>query len=100
MAKKKDEITEIVDEQTPLTTVEGEITKSLYKYEVGDEVFTMENNAVKSFIINKRIILTRINAEGETVTYVFYDESGWDSLKAQYSEEMLYPSKKKLLESL
>ena len=34
MAKKKEEITEIVEEQTPLTAVEGKITKPLYKYEV------------------------------------------------------------------
>ncbi len=100
MAKKKDEITEIVDEQTPLTAVEGEITKPLYKYEVGDEVFTMENNKVKSFVINKRVILTILDGDGNTRTEVYYDENNWASAKAQYTEEALFPSKKKLLESL
>ena len=100
MAKRKEIQEEVVENEVMTTEKIMEAPAKLYKYEVGDEVFTMENNAVKSFIINKRIILTRINAEGEIVTSVFYDESGWDSLKAQYSEEKLYPSKKKLLESL
>lgn len=94
MAKKKD-IDNITDNSN--VTVNE---KRLYKYEIGDEVFTMEFNKVKSFIIQKRIIVTRFDGDGNIVTLVYYDESNWDSTKAMYAEDVLYPSKEKLLESL
>ena len=65
-----------------------------------DEVFTMEDNKVKSFIVQKRIILTRADIDNNIVTSVYYDDSNWDSLKATYPEDALYPSKKELLNSL
>ena len=57
----------------------------------------MEDNKVKSFVVQKRIILTRVDGDNNVVTSVYYDESNWDSLKAIYPEDALYPSKKELL---
>ncbi len=94
MAKKKD-IDNVTDNDNVTLNEE-----KLYKYEVGDEVFTMEDNKVKSFIIQKRIIMTRFDGDGNIVTSVYYDESNWDSFKAMYAENVLYPSKKELLETL
>ena len=74
--------------------------EQLYKYNIGDEVFTMEDNKVKSFVIKKRIILTYQYNDSEEQTEVYYDVLPWDSLKAQYNEKNLYPTKKDLLESL
>lgn len=97
--KKQNEDTESTVEQIEQQEVMNEPIK-LYKYDIGDEVFVMEDNKVKSFTIGKRIILTRLSNDDEIETVVYYDESNWNSLKAEYSEKMLYPSKKKLLESL
>ena len=100
MAKRKETQEDVVENEVTTT---GEITQEspkLYKYEVGDEVFTMEDNKVKSFIIQKRIILTRDAGDNNIMTTVYYDESNWDSLKAIYPENVLYPSKKELLNSL
>ena len=99
MAKKK-EITELVNDEQTLSAVESEICIPLYKYEVGDEVFVMEDNKVKSFTIAKRIIVTRLDNDGKIQNDVLYDESNWASLKGQYNEKFLYPTKKALLESL
>ena len=106
MAKRKEqvetpELIDInIDEIKFSADNKTDICKSLYKYEIGDEVFVMEDNKVKSFTIGKRIILTRLSNDDKIETVVYYDESNWNSLKAEYSEQMLYPSKKKLLESL
>ena len=81
-------------------TTDENACKSLYKYEIGDEVFVMEDNKVKSFVIEKRIIVTRTDNDGKIINEVLYDENNWNSLKAQYNENILYPSKNKLLESL
>ena len=81
-------------------TTDENVCKSLYKYEIGDEVFVMEDNKVKSFVIEKRIIVTRTDNDGKIINEVLYDENNWNSLKAQYNENILYPSKNKLLESL
>lgn len=100
MTKRK-EIQEKVVENEAMTTEEiVQEPAKLYKYEVGDEVFTMEDNKVKSFIIQKRIIMTRFDGDGNIVTSVYYDESNWASFKAIYAEDILYPSKEKLLETL
>ena len=44
--------------------------------------------------------MTRFDGDGNIVTSVYYDESNWDSFKAMYAENVLYPSKKELLETL
>ena len=99
MAKRKEMQEDVVENE--VTTTEEIIQESpkLYKYEIGDEVFTMEDNKVKSFIVQKRIILTRADSDN-IVTSVYYDDSNWSSLKATYPENALYPSKKELLNSL
>ena len=99
MAKRK-ETQEVVENEVMTTEEVKEESPKLYKYEVGDEVFTMEDNKVKSFVVQKRIILTRVDGDNNIVTSVYYDESNWDSLKAIYPEDSLYPSKKELLNSL
>ena len=50
--------------------------------------------------LKKRIILTYQYNDSEEQTEVYYDVLPWDSLKAQYNEKNLYPTKKDLLESL
>ena len=99
MAKKKETQEEVVENEIMTTEEIMKEPAKLYKYEVGDEVFTMEDNKVKSFIIQKRIIMTRFDGDGNIVTSVYYDESNWDSFKAMYAENSLYPSKKELLET-
>ena len=99
MAKRK-ETQEVVENEVTTTEEITQESPKLYKYEVGDEVFTMEDNKVKSFIVQKRIILTRADIDNNIVTSVYYDDSNWDSLKATYPEDALYPSKKELLNSL
>lgn len=99
MAKRK-ETQEVVENEVMTTEEITQESPKLYKYEVGDEVFTMEDNKVKSFVVQKRIILTRVDGDNNVVTSVYYDESNWDSLKAIYPEDALYPSKKELLNSL
>ena len=99
MAKRK-ETQEVVENEVMTTEEIMQESPKLYKYEVGDEVFTMEDNKVKSFVVQKRIILTRADGDNNVVTSVYYDESNWDSLKAIYPEDVLYPSKKELLNSL
>ena len=99
MAKRK-ETQEVVENEVMATEEVKEESPKLYKYEVGDEVFTMEDNKVKSFVVQKRIILTRADGDNNVVTSVYYDELNWDSLKAKYPEDALYPSKKELLNSL
>lgn len=102
MAKvKKDDTMKIVENEveSPIISEPIELKASLYKYEIGDEVFTMENNRVHSFIVGKRIILSRMSEDG-IITEVYYDDNNWGSLKAQYTEESLFPSKKELLNSL
>lgn len=100
MAKRKEMQEDVVENE--VTTTEEIIQESpkLYKYEIGDEVFTMEDNKVKSFIVQKRIILTRTDSDNNIVTSVYYDDSNWSSLKATYPENALYSSKKELLNSL
>ena len=100
MAKRKEMQEDVVENE--VTTSEEIMQESLklYKYEIGDEVFTMEDNKVKSFIVQKRIILTRADIDNNIVTSVYYDDSNWDSLKAAYTEDALYPSKEELLNSL
>jgi len=100
MAKRKEIQDEVVENEVMTTEEIIQEPTKLYKYEVGDEVFTMEDNKVKSFVVQKRIILTRVDGDNNIVTSVYYDESNWDSLKAIYPEEVLYPSKKELLNSL
>jgi len=100
MAKRKETQEVIIGNEVPTTEEIVQEPTKLYKYEVGDEVFTMEDNKVKSFIVQKRIILTRVDGDNNIVTSVYYDESNWDSLKAIYSEDALYSSKKDLLNSL
>ena len=100
MAKRKEMQEDVVENEVKTTEKIMQESPKLYKYEVGDEVFTMEDNKVKSFIVQKRIILTRADIDNNIVTSVYYDESNWDSLKAIYPEDALYPSKKELLNSL
>ena len=100
MAKRKEMQEDVVENEVTTTEKITQESLKLYKYEVGDEVFTMEDNKVKSFIVQKRIILTRADIDNNIVTSVYYDESNWDSLKAIYPEDALYPSKKELLNSL
>lgn len=97
MGKKKNNVFD--DNVSENITVDKIESQCLYKYEIGDEVFTMENNRVKSFIIAKRIILT-VQEDDETITKVFYDEKNWESLKAEYVEENLFPTKEDLLKTL
>ena len=99
MTKRK-ETQEVVENEVMTTEEITQESLKLYKYEVGDEVFTMEDNKVKSFVVQKRIILTRADGDNNVVTSVYYDESNWDSLKAIYPEDALYSSKKELLNSL
>ena len=100
MAKRKEIQEDVVKNEVTTTEEITQESPKLYKYEVGDEVFTMEDNKVKSFIIQKRVILTRDAGDNNIMTTVYYDDSNWDSLKAIYSENVLYPSKKELLNSL
>ena len=100
MTKRKEMQEDVVENEVTTTEEITQELPKLYKYEVGDEVFTMEDNKVKSFIVQKRIILTRADIDNNIVTSVYYDESNWDSLKAIYPEDALYPSKKELLNSL
>ena len=100
MAKRKEMQEDVVENEVTTTEEIMQESPKLYKYEIGDEVFTMEDNKVKSFIVQKRIILTRADIDNNIVTSVYYDESNWDSLKAIYPEDALYPSKKELLNSL
>ena len=100
MAKRKEMQEDVVENEVMTTEEITQELPKLYKYEVGDEVFTMEDNKVKSFVVQKRIILTRADIDNNIVTSVYYDESNWDSLKAIYPEDALYPSKKELLNSL
>ena len=100
MAKRKEMQEDVVENEVTTTEKITQESPKLYKHEVGDEVFTMEDNKVKSFIVQKRIILTRADIDNNIVTSVYYDESNWDSLKAIYPEDALYPSKKELLNSL
>ena len=100
MAKRKEIQEDVVENEVTTTEEIPQESPKLYKYEVGDEVFTMEDNKVKSFIIQKRIILTRDAGDNNIMTTVYYDDSNWDSLKAIYPEDALYPSKKELLNSL
>lgn len=76
-----------------------EVEKKLFKYDIGDEVYVMENNKVTSFVIGKRIILSYFH-DGGVVDIVYYDPNGWNSLKASYTEDQLYPTKQALLKSL
>ena len=100
MAKRKEMQEDVVENEVTTTEKIMQESPKLYKYEVGDEVFTMEDNKVKSFIVQKRIILTRADSDNNIVTSVYYDDSNWSSLKATYPENALYPSKKELLNSL
>ena len=100
MTKRKEIQEDVVDNEVTTTEDITQESPKLYKYEVGDEVFTMEDNKVKSFIIQKRVILTRDVGDNNIITTVYYDDSNWDSLKAIYPEDALYPSKKELLNSL
>ena len=100
MAKRKEMQEDVVENKVTTTEEITQESPKLYKYEVGDEVFTMEDNKVKSFIIQKRVILTRNVGDNNIMTSVYYDDSNWDSLKAIYPEDALYPSKKELLNSL
>lgn len=105
MAKKK-EITNLsleTEDNKALTVIEDPIDtlEKLYKYDIGQEVFLMQNNKVNSFIIEKRVIVTRKNAEGgKIITKVYYDPYGNDSMRATFIEDILYPSKEALLNSL
>ena len=100
MAKRKEIQEDVVKNEVTTTEEITQESPKLYKYEVGDEVFTMEDNKVKSFIVQKRVILTRDVGDNNIMTTVYYDDSNWDSLKAIYPEDALYPSKKELLNSL
>ena len=100
MAKRKEIQEDVVENEVTTTEEITQESPKLYKYEVGDEVFTMEDNKVKSFIVQKRVILTRDAGDNNIMTTVYYDDSNWDSLKAIYPENALYPSKKELLNSL
>ena len=100
MTKRKETQEDVVENEVTTTEEITQEQPKLYKYEVGDEVFTMEDNKVKSFIVQKRIILTRADSDNNIVTSVYYDDSNWDSLKATYPENALYSSKKELLNSL
>ena len=100
MAKRKEMQEDVVENKVTTTEEITQESPKLYKYEVGDEVFTMEDNKVKSFIIQKRVILTRNVGDNNIMTTVYYDDSNWDSLKAIYPENVLYPSKEELLNSL
>ena len=100
MTKRKEMQEDVVENKVTTTEEITQESPKLYKYEVGDEVFTMEDNKVKSFIIQKRVILTRDVGDNNIMTTVYYDDSNWDSLKAIYPEDALYPSKKELLNSL
>ena len=100
MAKRKETQEDVVENEVTTTEEITQESPKLYKYEVGDEVFTMEDNKVKSFIVQKRVILTRDAGDNNIMTTVYYDDSNWDSLKAIYPENVLYPSKKELLNSL
>jgi hypothetical protein len=100
MAKRKEMQEDVVENEVTTTEEIMQESPKLYKYEIGDEVFTMEDNKVKSFIVQKRIILTRTDSDNNIVTSVYYDDSNWSSLKATYPENVLYPSKKELLNSL
>ena len=100
MAKRKEIQEDVVKNEVTTTEEITQESPKLYKYEVGDEVFTMEDNKVKSFIIQKRVILTRDAGDNNIMTTVYYDDLNWDSLKAIYPEDALYPSKKELLNSL
>lgn len=95
MTKRK-EIQEVVNNEI----IKIEEPKKLYKYEIGDEVFVMQNNKVHSFIVEKRIILTRKTNNDNVETKVYYDDNNYDSMKAIYVEDVLYPSKSALLNSL
>ena len=104
MAKKKEELDEVTkttenEVTAPIVSEPVEMNAVLYKYNVGDTVYTMQDNKVKSFVIGKRIVVSRLSENG-IVNEVLYDESNWDSLKAQYKESSLFATKKELLNSL
>ena len=90
MAKRKEMQEDVVENEVTTTEEIMQESPKLYKYEIGDEVFTMEDNKVKSFIVQKRIILTRTDSDNNIVTSVYYDDSNWSSLKAKYPENVLY----------
>lgn len=100
MTKRKEMQEDVVENEVMTTEEITQKSPKLYKYEVGDEVFTMEDNKVKSFIVQKRVILTRDVGDNNIMTTVYYDDLNWDSLKAIYPENVLYPSKEELLNSL
>jgi len=102
MSKKKDMQEEVINDDVMITPTETEKpcpSQNLYKYDIGDTVYVMENNKVKQFVIAKRVVLT-VNGNDGLINEVYYDESDVRSLRGTYKEEQLYPSKKALLSSL
>ena len=100
MSKKKDN-EEIMTEDVLISGNENSTPVQLYKYDIGDTVYVMENNKVKEFVIAKRVVLTvEGNDKGNLINEVYYDDSNVRSLRGAYQEEQLYASKKALLASL
>ncbi len=102
MGKKKDTQEEVINNDVIITPTETEKSycNKLYKYEIGDTVFVMENNQVKEFVIAKRVILTVEGNDNQMINEIYYDETNVRSLRGSYKEEQLYPTKKALLASL
>lgn len=91
---------EVINDDVMITPTETEKPcQKLYKYDIGDTVYVMENNKVKEFVIAKRVVLT-VKVNDVLINEVYYDESDVRSLRGTYKEEQLYPSKKALLSSL
>lgn len=100
MGKKIDTQEDVINNDVVITPTEKSCCDKLYKYEIGDTVYVMENNQVKCFEIAKRLILSVAGNDNEIINEIYYDDTNVRSLRGTYKEEQLYPSKKSLLSSL
>ena len=101
MAKKITENNTEKEEAVQVDNVNEYLQGKSPKYGLGQRLFYMENNKVASFTVYHRIVEEILNEsdDGEQTveTTIYY---GGDNLRKTYLEDILYPSKEALLNSL
>ena len=102
MAKKiTEKLTEKEEDAVQVDNVNEYLQGESPKYGLGQRLFYMENNKVASFTVFHRIVEEILNESDDgqqTVeTTIYY---GGDNLRKTYLEDILYPSKEALLNSL
>lgn len=101
MAKKITEKNTEKEEAVQVDNVNEYLQGETPKYELGQRLFMLEDNKVKEFTVYHRIVETILNENDDgqqnVETVILY---GGENLRRTVNENLLYPSKAALLNSL